>query len=119
VSMHQSHLGGRRKQLRGVGRDLEGKGVAGWRGEHNWVLGVGKGLKSMRTSRKKWNMQLWEVGRGDDPPNVSETWEVRASKESKRGTLNEMPYIGKRELGEPTSSRNPGHHVRHRVGILQ
>jgi hypothetical protein len=44
--------------------------------------------------------------------NVPKTWEVRDSQDSKRGTLDEMPYTGERELVEPTSSRKTGHQVR-------
>jgi len=51
--------------------------------------------------RKEVGRTLW---------NVPETWEVRESQDSKRGTLDEMPYSGERELIEPTSSRNMGHH---------
>ena len=32
--------------------------------------------------------------------------------DSKRETLDEMPYIGERELIEPTSSRKTGHQMR-------
>ena len=51
--------------------------------------------------------------------NVLEIWDVRDSQSSKRGTLNEMPYIAERELVEPTSSRKTGHQVRDRVAIPQ
>jgi hypothetical protein len=47
-----------------------------------------------------------------DPPNVPETWEVRDPQDSKRATLDQMPYTGERELVEPTSSRKTGHQVR-------
>jgi hypothetical protein len=36
---------------------------------------------------------------------------VRESQDSKRRTLDEMPYSGERELVEPTSSRKTGHQV--------
>ena len=48
-----------------------------------------------------------------------ETWEMRASQDSKEGTLDEMPYSGKRELVELTSSRKTGHQVREGVVIPQ
>jgi hypothetical protein len=40
---------------------------------------------------------------------ISETWEVRDAQDSKRGTLDEMPNSGERELVESTSSRKTGH----------
>ena len=53
------------------------------------------------------------------PQNAPETWEVRDSQDSKGGTLDEMPYSGKRELVESTSSRKTGHQVRDGVAIPQ
>jgi hypothetical protein len=35
------------------------------------------------------------------------------------GTLDEITYIGERELVEPTSSRKAGHQVKDRVAIPQ
>ena len=64
------------------------------------VLGEGKGLKSLRASRKKGNMQPQEVGGWGDPPEY--TWEAKDSQDSKGGVLDEMPYIGERKLVEPT-----------------
>jgi hypothetical protein len=75
-------------------------------------LGGGKELKSLRASRKNGNMQPREVGVWGTIKNVPETWEVRDSQGSKRGTLDEMPYIGERELVESTSSRKTRHQVR-------
>ena len=51
--------------------------------------------------------------------NVPGTWEVRDSQDSKGGTFDEMPFIGERELVEPTSSRKAGHQVKDRVAIPQ
>jgi hypothetical protein len=51
--------------------------------------------------------------------NVPETWEARDAQDSKRGTLDEMPYIGEREIIEPTSSRKTGHEVRDGFAIPQ
>jgi hypothetical protein len=51
--------------------------------------------------------------------NIPEISEMRDSWDSKRGTLDEMPYIGERELVEPTSSRKTGHQVRDGVAIPQ
>ena len=61
------------------------------------------------------NLRWQEVG---ILQNVSETWKVRDSQDSKRGTLDEMPYSGEKELVEPTSSRKTGHQVRGGVAIL-
>ena len=54
--MPQSHLGGRRKQSQGERE-----------GEHDRVLGGGKGLKSLKASRKNGNRQPWKVGGWGDP----------------------------------------------------
>ena len=51
--------------------------------------------------------------------NVPETWEVRESRDSKGGTLDEMPNGRERELIEPTSNRKTGHQVRYGVAIPQ
>ena len=57
---------------------------------------------------------------GDPPPqNAPETWEVKDSQDSKRGTLDEMPYSRERELIELTSSRKTGHQVKDGVAMLQ
>ena len=53
------------------------------------------------------------------PSVISETWEVRDPKDSKGGTLDEMPDSRERELIEPTSSRKTGHQVRDGVAIPQ
>ena len=45
------------------------------------------------------------------PSVISETWEVRDPKDSKGGTLEEMPYSGERELVESSSSGGTGHQV--------
>ena len=45
------------------------------------------------------------------PSVISETWEVRDPKDSKGETLEEMPYSGKRELVESSSSGGTGHQV--------
>ena len=45
------------------------------------------------------------------PSVISETWEVRDPKDSKGGTLDEMPYSGERELVESSSSGGTGHQV--------
>ena len=51
--------------------------------------------------------------------NSPETWMVRHSQDSKGETLDEMPYIGERELLEPSSNRKIGHKVRDVVAISQ
>jgi hypothetical protein len=50
---------------------------------------------------------------------IPKTWEVRDSQESNRGSLEEIPYNGERELVEPNSSRKSGHQVREGVAIPQ
>jgi hypothetical protein len=79
--------------------------------------------EAMRASRKNRNRQPGDIGgwgqQGVTPQNVPETWEVRDSKNSNEGTLDEMPYSGERELVEPTSSRKRRHQVRERVAIPQ
>ena len=44
--------------------------------------------------------------------NVSESWEVRHTQDSKGGTLDEMTICRERELLEPTFSRKTGHQMR-------
>jgi hypothetical protein len=44
---------------------------------------------------------------------------VKNSKDSKGGTLDEMPYSGERELVEPTFSRITGHQMKDGVAIPQ
>ena len=63
------------------------------------------------------NLRRKEVG--GTLQNVPETWEMRDSQDSKRGTLDEVPYFGERELVEPTSSRKTEHQVRDGVVIPQ
>ena len=46
-----------------------------------------------------------------NPRLYHETWEVRDPKDSKGGTLEEMPYSGERELVESSSSGGTGHQV--------
>jgi hypothetical protein len=62
-------------------------------------------------------LRRWEVS--ETFQNISETWEVRDSQDSKGGTLDEMPYIGERELVETTSRRKKGHQVRDGVPVPQ
>jgi hypothetical protein len=44
---------------------------------------------------------------------------MRDSQDSKRGTLDEMPYIREKELIESTSSRKTGHQVTDGIVIPQ
>jgi hypothetical protein len=78
--MPQSHLGKRRKKPQdgreGPGRE---RGWGEWRGEHDMVLGEGKGLKSLRVSRKNRNRQLQEVGDWGTSQNVPEARSERIS----------------------------------------
>jgi hypothetical protein len=56
---------------------------------------------------------------GVPPQNAPQTWEMRDSQDSKRGTLDQMPESREREFIEPTSSRKTGHPVRNGVVISQ
>jgi hypothetical protein len=60
---------------------------------------------------------LW--GRSGDPLERPESWKVRDSEDSRRGTIDEMPNSGKRELIEFTSSRKTEHQVQGWVAIQQ
>ena len=51
--------------------------------------------------------------------NKPESGEMRDSQDSKRGTLDEMPYIREKELIESTSSRKTGHQVTDGIVIPQ
>jgi hypothetical protein len=44
---------------------------------------------------------------------------TRDSQDSKRGTLDGMPYIGERKIVEPTSIKKTGHQVRDGIAILE
>ena len=91
VRMHQPYLGWRRKQPQGVGGNLERKRDGGSReGNMIWYCVGGKGLKSLRASRKNGNMQPCGVGIWRTLQNVPETWKVRDTQDSKGGTLDEM-----------------------------
>jgi hypothetical protein len=81
------------------------------------ILVGGKGLKSLRASRKNGNMPPLEVGGWGTLKNVPETWKVRVSQDSPGGTLDEMPDSREKELVEPTSNRKTGHQVRDEVAI--
>jgi hypothetical protein len=50
---------------------------------------------------------------------LPETWPVRDSQDSKRGTLDEIPNSGEREIVKPTSSRKTGHQAEGWVAIPQ
>jgi hypothetical protein len=107
VRMLQSDLGGRRKQPQGGGGS--GKRDGGMKKGTLLVIEWGKGLKSLRASRKNGNKQPREIGGWGTLHNVPETWEVRDSQYLKKETLDEIPYIGDREIVELTSRRKPGH----------
>jgi hypothetical protein len=104
--MLQSHVEGRRKQSRGKGGTWMRKGTGRVRGEHDQVLGWVEQDWSSEGQQKEWKQGTSRGRRWGDPQNVPETWDVRDSQDSKRGTLDEMPYSGERKLVEPTSSRD-------------
>lgn len=91
------------------GRGLLGiKGAGRVRGEHDQVLGQQNKTQVPRIRRKNGNRQPPEVGgRG----NLPEIWEIRVPSYSKEGSLDEMPYQGKRGLVESTYSRMIEHQV--------
>jgi hypothetical protein len=53
---------------------------------------------------------------GETLQNAPETWEVRDSHASKKGTLDDMPNSRQRELIELTSNRKTGHQMINREG---
>jgi hypothetical protein len=61
-------------------------------------LGGRKGLKSPRVCRKNENMQPQEAGGWRNLQNISKTWDVRDSQDSKKRILDKMPYIGRGTL---------------------
>ena len=75
--------------------------------------------EKIRNERKKIYIYILEVGGWRNLQNLPETWDVRDSQDSKGGTLDEMPYIGERDLVEPISSRKTGHQMRDGVAIPQ
>ena len=62
--------------------------------------------KEMKQSTSEIVGQAWTL------QNVSESWEVRHTQDSKGGTLDEMTICRERELLEPTFSRKTGHQMR-------
>ena len=76
---------------------------------------LGKGLKSLRASRKNGNRQLQEVGGWRDSPECTRD----LGHERLRGTLDEMTCNAEKELVEPNSSRKTGHHMRDGAAIPQ
>jgi hypothetical protein len=64
-------------------------------------------------------MQPRQVGGWGTLQNVPETWDVRESQDSKRGTKNGMPYIGEKESHRATSSKKTGHQVKDGIAITQ
>ena len=67
--------------------------------------------KEMKQSTSEIVGQAWTL------QNVSESWEVRHTQDSKGGTLDEMTICRERELLEPTFSRKTGHQMRDRGTI--
>jgi hypothetical protein len=63
------------------------------------------------------NLGKEEVGR--TLQNAPEIWEVRDSKDSKGGTLDEMLDSRERKLIETTSSRKTGHQMNDKGAISQ
>jgi|UPI00000E9F01 hypothetical protein len=100
--MPQFHLGGRRKQPQG-GREGPGRGERG-----TW-LGIGweKRTEIPEGQQKEWKHATSggrRFGGGGHAPECTRDLRGERLSELKRGTLDEMPYIGERELVEPTFS---------------
>jgi hypothetical protein len=68
--------------------------------------------EALRVSRKNGNRKPQEVGGRRTLLNIPETWKVRDTQDSERGTIDEMPKNEERELIESTSSRKTGHQVK-------
>ena len=83
------------------------------------LLGEGERLKSLRANRNKGNMQPQEERHSGHPPECTRYLGGERLSGSNRGTLDEMHYIGDRELVEPTSKSKTGHQVRDGVAIPQ
>jgi hypothetical protein len=77
------------------GMDLGGKWNKGESREHDLVLGGNQRTEALRASRKNGNRQLQEVGNGGTLQNVSETWDVRESQESKDSSLIKCSTVSK------------------------
>jgi hypothetical protein len=81
------------------------------RGEHDPVLGGGKGLKYLRASRKNGNVQPGEVRGWENPPEYTRDMggeRLSGLKES----LDKMPYTGESHLQQKdrASSEGWGYH---------
>jgi hypothetical protein len=102
----------------GPGRENRHRGGAvsgGWGG--TWYsIWWGKKTEALPASRKNGNRQPWEIGDWRDPPEI---WEVIDSKDSKGGTLYEIPDSREKEPIEPTSCMKSGQEVRDGVSIPQ
>jgi len=115
-------LGRKKKATTRVERRRDPRGKKDGDGSERWTwssIRWGKGTEALSASQKNRSKQPQEVGGWRILQNVPETWEVRDSQDSKRGTIDEMPYSGKRKLIKPISSRKTVHQVRDRVAITQ
>ena len=54
--------------------------------------------EALGASRKIGNRKPPVIGGRGTLQNTPETWDIRDSQDSKKGTLDEMPYSGKRGL---------------------
>ena len=68
-------------------------------------IGWGERTEIPKGQQKEWK-QATLGGRRLGGDHIPETWEVRDSQDSKRGTVDEMPNGREKELIEPTFSRN-------------
>jgi hypothetical protein len=80
-------------------------------------LGDRKGLKLRGSAERMETSTLGRQEVGGILQNVPETWKVRDSQDSKRGTSDEVLDSREREFIEITSSRKTGHQMRERGEI--
>ena len=84
----------------------EGRGRG--KGGHDQVLGVGTRSETRGPTER---MEIYNLGRWENPLKCSRDLEVREPQNSKGKTLDEMPNGGEKELVESTSSRKTEYQV--------
>jgi hypothetical protein len=81
-------------------------------GEHDVLLGRGKGLKILGPAERMKTGKLEKSEVGGTYQNVPPIWEMRYSQVSELGTIDEIPYSVGRKIIEPISYRNSAHQVK-------
>jgi hypothetical protein len=92
---------------RGGGEPRKEKGWGQQRGKYDLVLCGGKRTEIPEGQQKEWKHATSggrRFGGGGHAPECTRDLRGERLSELKRGTLDEMPYIGERELVEPTFS---------------